>query len=535
MSGQVLTIGGNSSSSGGGGSVDEVVTGTGQHIAVYGDDGETVEDSGSTIAGVIAAGAAAAPQGDVIGPASAVVGRIPTFTNADGKQIGDSGKSITDIMEAAAALAAAPNDVVAQNSFLVDGGSILWVSAYTFRVSAATYYINGVKYTAVEQSITLGAADATNDRIDVIAVDNTGTVVAVAGTAAAQPSEPDVDPATQVKLGVVLVTHATTAPVGVTSSTLFAENAGTPTEMAWTSSGVGWTIGSTNNPKTGTKSIEGTNVAKGAYAQGQSASDFDPNTFDTLVFYIRSKAQWATNRALKFQFYEDGAARGRAVTLSDGTFGFDSSITNAYQLVVIPIPQFAVVQGAALNQLRITDTNGTIGFYLDDLILQKGLPDSLAIDSLTINQADARYASLVHASRHDPLTGADPIPQYRKVGFTLNKGGQALATGIAGEVQVDFAGTIIGWSIVGDQAGSISIDVCKKAGTQTTPAVPNTTTDKISASAPIALSTEQAKGAGTSGVSTWTAAVARWDTILFNVTAVSTLTRATGYLIIKQN
>ena len=80
-------------------------------------------------------------------------------------------------------------------------------------------------------------------------------------------------------------------------------------------------------------------------------------------------------------------------------------------------------------------------------------------------------------------------------------------TGVKGSIQVDFRGTIIGWSILADVAGSISIDVCKKAGTQALPVVPNTTTDKISASAPIALSSAQAKGVEAAGVLTWNTSV----------------------------
>src|SRR5262245_11697867 len=75
-----------------------------------------------------------------------------------------------------------------QDSFLVSGGQVVWISAYQFRVSAAQYYINGTRYSSVEQMITLDAAHASLDRIDVIAVDTTGTVVKIAGTAASQPS-----------------------------------------------------------------------------------------------------------------------------------------------------------------------------------------------------------------------------------------------------------------------------------------------------------------------------------------------------------
>ena len=76
------------------------------------------------------------------------------------------------------------------STFLVSGGQVVWEAAYTFRVSASTYYIDGTRYTSLEDTVTLTAADATLDRIDVIALDTLGAVVAIAGTLAATPSEP---------------------------------------------------------------------------------------------------------------------------------------------------------------------------------------------------------------------------------------------------------------------------------------------------------------------------------------------------------
>ena len=219
MSGLVLTLPPTTGEGGGGGEViEEVSPGTPARIAVYGIDGKLV-DGGATIA-------------DVVATASVI-----------------------------------PPTPVAQNSFLVSGGAIVWTSAYNFRIGAASYYINGIALTSPEQTITLSAAHATLDRIDVIAVNSSSVVEVVPGTAAAQPSEPDVDPATQLKLGVILVTHATSAPVGASVTNLWLEQAGSPTEWDWTASGSGFTIGSSSNPRTGTKSLEGTAVPKNSYLQ----------------------------------------------------------------------------------------------------------------------------------------------------------------------------------------------------------------------------------------------------------------------------
>lgn len=463
--------------------------------------------------------------GGIAGPDNTLDGDIVVFHGEEGQQVRDGGMTIAQVIAAASV---APPAQIAQTSFLVSGGAIIWISAYTFRVSAAQYYIGGVYIESIEQEVSLATADVEYNRIDVIAVDNDGIVVAIDGIAAEQPSEPDVDPALQLKLGVVLVTANTTQPENVEISNLWAEQAGSPTEWAWSVVGTGFTLGSTSNPRSGTKCIEGTNVAKNAYALGQlGAGTIDVNVFDTLALYIRSKAVWATNRALKLQWYSNGAAKGTSLKIATGYWSFDSSKVTEYQLIAIPISQFAVPLGTPVNQLRITDTNGAIGFYIDDIELQSGVPSGLSINALTVNQADARYA---------------PLTTYRKVGITIDGGAEVIGIGeegitsFKGSVQVDFAGVIIGWSIQADAVGSIQIEVVKKAGTQTTPVVPNKTTDKISGAVPITLSNAQAAGVGASGVSAWSTAVAKWDSIGFNVVSDATdIHRVTLWLRIQEN
>jgi hypothetical protein len=119
----------------------------------------------------------------------------------------------------------------------------------------------------------------------------------------------------------------------------------------------------------------------------------------------------------------------------------------------------------------------------------------------------------------------------RKVGCSIDG-----TTGVKGAIQVDFIGTIIGWSVIADVAGTLQVEVDKIASSAppAAPAIPNTSTDKISASAPVALTAAQSASSAEAGVSTWSLAVAKWDVIQFNVVTVSTLTRATLYLRIRE-
>jgi hypothetical protein len=396
-----------------------------ERVAVFdATTGKLIKDGGQTIAEIIAAGAGAA--GDVVGPASSVDNGVPRFDSTTGKLLQESLVSIEDdgrvtgvtaptgLTDATTkqyvdeAIAAAIPSGASQASFLVSGGQVAWESDYIFRVSAATYYIGGVLYASAEDTVTLDAADDDEDRIDVIALDTAGAVVAITGEHSAQPSEPDVDPATQLKLGIVFVAAASSAPT-VTNLVLWAEAAGGPGEWNWSTSGSGFNVNSSNNPRTGTKSIEGTTVANGAYALAAIASGtIDPNAYDRLVIYIRSKSAWNSGRVLRVQWFTAGVAKGTPITIGAGYWGFDTSLTGGYQLISVPMLQFAIPTGTLVDQVRITDSGGSIGFYLDDIALQVGGSSPTVTSGITQEQADARYAGLVHASRHAPA-GADPL------------------------------------------------------------------------------------------------------------------------------
>jgi hypothetical protein len=124
--------------------------------------------------------------------------------------------------------------------------------------------------------------------------------------------------------------------------------------------------------------------------------------------------------------------------------------------------------------------------------------------------------------------GTDPNALFSTVGVVVDGGGSVPATGTKGFIAVPYAGTITGWSIIADQSGSASFDVWLIAGSAppTAPTVP-TSANKISASAPVALSSAQSAAGGSSAISTWTTAVTQWAVFGFNLTSVSTCTRIT--------
>lgn len=121
----------------------------------------------------------------------------------------------------------------------------------------------------------------------------------------------------------------------------------------------------------------------------------------------------------------------------------------------------------------------------------------------------------------DDVTGFSSSALGGTIGITIDGGGSAISTGVKGYISVPFNGTITGWDIVADVAGNISVEVYKKAA-----GIPSLSTDKISASSPILLSSAQLAQNGS--IAGWITGVATNDVIGFNVLAALTVTRVTA-------
>lgn len=283
-----------------------------------------------------------------------------------------------------------------EGSFLVNGGQVVWETDLTFRVSAATYYINGVSYTSVEQTVSLAASDLTYDRIDVIALNVSGTVVAVTGVPAENPSRPDVDPETELLLTFVLIPATATVPGGITTTDLYRENVGAPAEWNATASNASIVVNSANNPHAGSVCVELTNAGNGHYLQLATSTPINLSDQVNLVFFFRSKAGWPSQKSVRVYFLSSGVVRGSYVTLDEGLYGFSSALLGNYQQIAIPMAQFAVPSNVTVNQIRleVRGSGGNIGAYIDDIFLEGGSNQSSG--GISQDQADARYLRIAN-------------------------------------------------------------------------------------------------------------------------------------------
>jgi hypothetical protein len=260
------------------------------------------------------------------------------------------------------------------------GCGVSYSSGLTFNVSACSYIIQGVTYGSALGTATLAAADPSLDRIDAIAVNTSGAIVVITGTAASTPAPPAIDIATQLQLTFAYVAAGATTPSNIVTTDLYHEN------TEWTcASSANVNCASASNPRSGTKDIEWTNAATGNFARLTiPSSTIDLSTRNNFVFWIRSKAAWAATRSVTIQWYNGTTAKCSSVLLANGNFGFSSSLTSAYQQIVIPTSLFACA-GIPVTRVQFTESGSgaTIGFYLDDIILQGGIPAAVSGAGLT--------------------------------------------------------------------------------------------------------------------------------------------------------
>ena len=103
--------------------------------------------------------------------------------------------------------------------------------------------------------------------------------------------------------------------------------------------------------------------------------------------------------------------------------------------------------------------------------------------------------------------------------FIIDGGGSAITTGQKGHLEVPFAMTITGWTILADQSGSIVVDVWKDTYANFPPAVGDTIAGTEKPTLASAQSNQDL------ALTSWTTAVAAGDILAFNVDSITTVQR----------
>lgn len=120
------------------------------------------------------------------------------------------------------------------------------------------------------------------------------------------------------------------------------------------------------------------------------------------------------------------------------------------------------------------------------------------------------------------------VDQFVSITFIFTAGGVTIPTGIAGSLTIPFNCQITEWTLLGDQTGSIVVDIWK----DTYANYPPTVADTITGSAKPTISTSNK--AQSSTLTGWTTTINSGDILRFNVDSVALLTFVTLSLKVRR-
>lgn len=184
------------------------------------------------------------------------------------------------------------------------------------------------------------------------------------------------------------------------------------------------------------------------------------------------------------------------------------------------IPTGALVGGGVYTFVYdSTDDKWIVHGRFADTLTSGSNPDLVAIEALAGTTGALRKTAANTWTLDDGTT---------TINFIKDGGGDTLSTGIAGDIEIPFACTITGVTLLADQSGSIVIDLWK----DTYANFPPTDADTITASATPTISSAT-KSTDTT-LTGWTTSVSAGDIIRVNIDSVTSITRITLSLKVKR-
>lgn len=258
---------------------------------------------------------------------------------------------------------------------LVQPGTVVYDSLLSFTVSPSIHRdcCDGTRYTTELAHLTLDAADPTNDRIDVIALEG-DQVVVITGTPAATPAKPQLTQC-QTELTFIYVPAASTVPGGETvidTVIIYDQNV----EWLVTGSFVTFDADNTTSPFHLTKAVSVGAISSTSNLKFTSnAAEYQKQNYNSLRFFIKLKSAFANNCRIQLVWFNNGVAVSSIVTLQHGAYGFDRNNATAYQEIIIPMSDWGFGGNNTFDALWFQSTGTNInGFYVDWITLTGGIP-----------------------------------------------------------------------------------------------------------------------------------------------------------------
>lgn len=321
-------------------------------------------------------------------------------------------------------------------------GSFYWLQDYDYYAEVSDYIIAGVRYqnVVIANPVTLTAAHATLDRFDVLVVNDVGTITAIAGVPAADPTIPDIDEDTQVLLGIILVTANTTAPIGILNELVYDENLQVVGGEWDTSSGANVTLDSSAEAESGSVSIFFNNASRGNYARFVNDVSFDGTQLSNLVFKIKLDNNPGQGQSIRMILYNSASPFfNTIVNMVDGDFGLDTSDLTNWQTIIIP-GNVLGVSGSQYDTFEISNRRNGASFHIDNIITQEGTIPTAVVGDLQavtdIGSVTTNNITLDGGSMIINELGSNSTPSYDS-GLYVNKSYSESGVKVGSEFLVD--------------------------------------------------------------------------------------------------
>ena len=218
--------------------------------------------------------------------------------------------------------------------------------------------------------------------------------------------------------------------------------------------------------------------------------------------------------------------------MSDTTYNvFQHYGTNAERLAFVPNP------AAAIKPLYIWYETDTDNVYIFTTAWKGPISgtgvvgihapthSAVGIDPVDVTDLAGYPGGAVNFLREDGTFALPPPtvipPRIGGIGLIIDGGPAVIATGLKGYLEVPFACTILGVTLLADVSGSIVVDIWKDTFANFPPVVADTITAAAKPTITAALKSQDGTLTG------WTTAIAAGDILAFNVDSVATIKKVT--------
>lgn len=284
-----------------------------------------------------------------------------------------------------------PDEIPVGN--VIINGSIFWVENLQFQSTPINYFLNGEEYTSLPTTLFLIPSDETLNRIDVFVVNDNGEVVVKTGTPSANPQEPTIEFASELRVTSVLITAGATSPSGFEIEQVYNENTEEPNE--WNNSLIYFGSGnapvsppvnfaSTTYPNLGTFAIEGTELDNDNIISFDNDQEINLSDISSLAFDFLSKEN--LRYAVTIRVF-NGNVEVKNITIRNNQFGLSGNQGTTYGAVNIPLNSFlstnSISPPTAFDKITFifnienpsisSQDQPLANFYLDNIRLISGL------------------------------------------------------------------------------------------------------------------------------------------------------------------